>query len=592
MHHSALDLNQVIVFLAVAGLIVPIMLRFRISPVLGFLAVGLAIGPFGLGRLVPYAPWLSSFVIEDIEGVRAIAELGVVFLLFMIGLELTLERLLAMRRLVFGLGGLQVTVTACVIFVFAWGFGNTVAASIVIGACLALSSTAIVMQLLIESRRLGTPVGQASFSILLFQDLAVVPILFLVGVLGEQSGGSAGIALALAILKAVAVITFIIVVGRLVVRPLFGMVGATHSRELFMAALLLVVIGTAVATEKAGLSLALGAFLAGLLLAETQYRHQIEVDIEPFKGLLMGLFFVSVGMSLDLAAVLAEPFWLPISVIGLFAVKSLITYALARAFGMSNAIATESALLLGQGGEFAFIVISLALSLSLLPNEDAQFFLVVTIMSMLITPFVAKAAKAIGARLAEPSRAGALALPDESSAELAGHVVIAGYGRVGELMGNVLEGQRIPHVGIDLDAAAVTRHSRDGRAIYFGDASNPEILRRVGIENASAFVVTMDSSTAADRVVRSVHEAWPKLPIIARARDTAHAKRLLGSGAGSVVPETVEASLDLAEVVMEEIGVDHEASRRIIAEHRERHRSALKAQETKETTEAYKGQSL
>lgn len=577
MHTSALNLHEVIVFLAAAGLVVPIMLRFSISPVLGFLAVGLAIGPYGLGRLVPFAPWLSAIVIDDIEGVRALAELGIVFLLFMIGLELTLDRLVAMRRLVFGLGGAQVLISGAVIGVIAYYFENSLPASIVIGACLALSSTAIVMQLLIERRRLGTPVGQTSFSILLFQDLAVVPILFLVGVLGEKAGGSVGLAFAIALLKAIAVIAAIFVAGRLVIRPMFRMVGQTHSRELFMAALLLVVIGTSLATESAGLSLALGAFLAGLLLAETEYRHQIEVDIEPFKGLLMGLFFVSVGMSLDLATVLNEPFWLPISVVGLFAVKTFITFLLARAFGIATPVALESALLLGQGGEFAFVVISLALGLSLLPQDDAQFFLVVTILSMLATPFIANVARKAAGAMTRQSRAGALGLPDAEVSQLTRHVVIAGYGRVGELLSKVLEGQKIGHVGLDLDAATVTRHNRASRAVFFGDASNPEILRRVGIENASAFVVTMDSAAAASRVVKSVHEAWPNLPIIARARDTDHAAKLLEAGATAVVPETVEASLDLAEVVMDRLGIGIETAHRIVAEVRERERSALTA---------------
>jgi CPA2 family monovalent cation:H+ antiporter-2 len=281
-------------------------------------------------------PWIGVATITDLAGVRALAELGVIFLLFMIGLELSIERLWAMRRLVFGLGSLQVIVTGIAIGLIAWGFGNSPAASIVLGACLALSSTAIVMQLLFEQRRLATPLGRTSFSILLMQDLAVVPLLFVVGVLGARLGEHVGLALVVALLRAVAVIVGVYIIGRMIVRPLFRMVARTRSAELFMAATLLMVIGTAAITAGAGLSMALGAFLAGLLLAETEYRHEIEVYIEPFKGLLLGLFFMSVGMGIDYRTIADEPFWIVASVIGLFALKSTITGLLCLAFRMTR----------------------------------------------------------------------------------------------------------------------------------------------------------------------------------------------------------------------------------------------------------------
>ncbi|MDX1542200.1 MAG: monovalent cation:proton antiporter-2 (CPA2) family protein, partial [Geminicoccaceae bacterium] len=301
MDAGTLELGEVMVFLIAAGVVVPLIGRLGVGSVLGFLIVGLVLGPFGLARFTEQLPWLEHAVIGDLEGVRALAELGVVFLLFMIGLELSLERLWAMRRAVFGLGGAQVVLTAIVITGVASLFDNTLAAAMVLGAGFALSSTAIVMQLLADNRRLGTATGQTSFAVLLFQDLAVLPILFMVAAFAERGGASVAVAFVLALGQAALAVALILLVGRAVIRPLFRFVGSSASREMFLASVLLVIFGTAVVTEHAGLSMALGAFLAGLVFAETEYRHAIEVDIEPFKGLLLGLFFVSVGMGIDVA---------------------------------------------------------------------------------------------------------------------------------------------------------------------------------------------------------------------------------------------------------------------------------------------------
>jgi len=575
VHPEIPNLREVVLFLAVAGVAVPIMHRFRISVVLGFLVIGVLIGPFGLGRLTDALPLLKTLVITDITGVRTLGELGVVFLLFMVGLELSLARLLSMRRLVFGLGAAQVVATAAVIGAIAFGFGNSEEAAIVTGACLALSSTAIVTQLLIETRRFSAPVGQTSFAILLFQDLAVVPILFLTGVLGTRGEGPIAIAFALALVKAAVTIAVIMAIGRIIIRPTFRLVGQTRSRELFMAAVLLIIIGTAATTAQAGLSLSLGAFLAGLLLAETEYRHQIEVDIEPFKGLLLGLFFMSVGMSIDLAAILDEPVWIPLSVVGLFAVKGTIVFALARAFRQPMPVAVESALLLGQGGEFAFVVISLAAALSVLPAPTAQFLLIITSLTMLVTPAVSRLARAASLRIeARDRRLGRE--PPEAPVQAEGHVVIAGYGRVGQLLGSLLDARCIPHIGLDLDPHIVAKFRKEGAAVHYGDASRTEILRRLGIERATALVVTMDAPAATERVIRAVHAEWASLPVLARARDQAHARRLLAAGATDVVPETIEASFDLAEVVLTSLGHTAEAARQIVAERREEERLSLR----------------
>lgn len=583
MHSEIPILREVVVFLAAAGVAVPIMHRLRISAVLGFLVVGLVVGPFGLGRLTALAPWLGAIVISDIEGVRALAELGVVFLLFMIGLELSLTRLMSMHRQVFGLGGVQVVVTASVIAAIAYLFGNPSAAAIVIGACLALSSTAIVTQTLIESRRFSSPVGQTSFAILLFQDLAVVPILFMTGVLATGSESSVMVAFALAIAKAALAIAIIMAVGRIVVRPVFRLVGQTRSRELFMATVLLIVIGTATITAKAGLSLSLGAFLAGLLLAETEYRHQIEIDIEPFKGLLLGLFFMSVGMTIDVAAVLDEPLWTPLSVLGLLAIKSAIVFVLAAAFGHARSVAAETALLLGQGGEFAFVVLAAALGQGLLPASTVQFMLIVTSLSMLATPAVARLASVVGKRLEDAERRRDDSATVDAAERTEGHVVIAGYGRVGQLLGSLLDARCIAHIGIDVDPNVVERLRREGVTAHYGDASRPELLRRLGIERSAALVVTMDSPAAAERVVAAVRREWPSLPILARARDQIHARRLLALGASDVVPETIEASFDLAEVVLASLGHSAEAARQLVAERREEERLALREEPLRES---------
>ena len=561
--HETLDLRAVMVFLFAAGIAVPIMARLRISPVFGFLLVGIAIGPFGLARFTEALPWLSHVLITDLEGVRLLAELGVVFLLFMIGLELSLDRLWAMRRRVFGLGGAQVAITGTLIAGIAWAFGNPLAVAIVLGASFALSSTAIVMQLLSEKRRLGTATGRVSFAILLAQDIAVLPILFLIGVFATRDDAAILPAFALAMAQAALAVVVILVIGRLVIRPVLRFVGSTASHDMFLALVLLVIIGTAMATEIAGLSMALGAFLAGLLFAETEYRHEIEADIDPFKGLLMGLFFVSIGMGIDIARIIEDPLWLPAAVLGLFAIKVPVVYVLARAFGEGRSVALEAGLLLGQGGEFAFLIVSMAFAAGLLPADTAQFMLIVAGLSMVATPLVATGARslarAVAARDARNDQDNA-EIPDDPS----GHVLIAGYGRVGTMLGALLDGQEIPHIGIDSDAAVVSGYRRQGASVFFGDANRPETLRRFGADRALALVVTMDHAQSAERVVAAARRAWPLLPVYARARDKAHANRLLKLGATQVVPETLEASLQLGEALLGGIGVPETAARRVV----------------------------
>jgi len=571
---ETLSLREVMVFLVAAGVVVPLVHRLRVSTVFGFLVVGLVIGPHGLASFIETLPWLRYVVIADLESVRPMAELGVVFLLFMIGLELSFDRLWAMRRLVLGLGGAQVIVTGAVIAVIASFFGLALPAAMVLGGGLALSSTAIVMQLLAENRRLGTATGRTGFAILLFQDLAVLPVLFLVSAFAAQGAGSVVLAFVWAIGQALIAVTAILVLGRLVIRPVFRFIGSAASRELFLAFVLLVIIGTALVTEAFGLSMALGAFLAGLLFAETEYRHEIEVDIEPFKGLLLGLFFVSVGMTIDLAQVAATPLWLIAAAAGVFLVKSPILYGLARLFGEPRSVALEVSLLLGQGGEFSFLIIGLAFSLGLLANDITQFMLIVTGMTMFATPVVAHGARRL-ARAVE-AREGRQGNRDvDVPSGLSGHVIIVGYGRVGQMLGSLLDGQELPHVGLDTDAILVGRFRTKGACIFYGDASRPDLLRKFGVEQAAALVVTMDSPRAAELVVAAARRYWPDLAIYGRVRDMDHAARLIERGASHVVLETLEASLQLGEMVLIGAGVPDYAAGRIVEARRQAEQAAV-----------------
>jgi monovalent cation:proton antiporter-2 (CPA2) family protein len=554
---------QALLFLAATCVLIPALKKARISTVMGFLFIGVAMGPHVLGQAAQSWPWLGSFELVSGEPTRQLAELGVVFLLFVIGLEVSAERLWALRRYVFGLGLLQVVLCAAAITAAALAFGNSVTVAAVIGVGLALSSTALVLQMLRERSQIATPVGRASFSILLMQDLMVVPILFLVAALSPNAQfGQQNVFIAL--LTALLALGMIILLGRLLLRPLFRWVAAADSREIFIAAAFLAAIGMAVASEAAGLSAALGAFLAGLLLAETEFRHQIETDLEPFKDLLLGLFFVTVGMQIDVALFLREPLLILIGVIGLFLLKGAIIAGLARAFGLPLRRALQMGLLLGQAGEFAFVVIAAARAGGAIPEETAAYMLIVSALSIFLTPVVAN----IGSRIANRV-VGAPAAPEPSAALQSGHVVIAGFGRVGQTMADILSAQEIEHVGIEGDSAEVARLRDQGRPVYYGDASNAQVLASVGAAQAAAIVVTINDAEGVDRIVAEARRAWPHIPVYARARDGEHARRLHAAGAALASPDSIEAALQLGEALLNGVGVPDEVSRRIIDDRRE-----------------------
>jgi monovalent cation:H+ antiporter-2, CPA2 family len=546
--------KDALIVLSAAAVVVPIFHSLKVSPILGYILIGMIVGPFGLGALTDYAPWLAYVTIGDKEDIALVAEFGVVLLLFTIGLELSVDRLRVMRKLVFGLGTLQVVVSAVAIGGVAYLVLEETTAAVVLGMALAMSSTAVVLQVLSENKQMSGPTGRASFAILLFQDIAVVPILFAVAVLGARGEGSLFTQLGAAILQAAIAVAAILLVGRIALRPLFRRVARTESPELFMAACLLVIMGTSLATAAAGLSMAMGALIAGVFLAETEYRRQIEVMIEPFKGLLVGVFLISIGMNVDLTRIMSEPVAVVIAALGLIALKALIIAPFARAFGVSIGAGVQSGLMLGAGGEFSFVIVAVAAGLGLVDQRTASFVLIIVALTMAAIPLLHMLGGMLKKRLAktaEPHPASLIAVP----ADEVPRVIVAGFGRVGRVVASLLDAHELPYIGIDASADTVARSRDEGKPIYFGNMRDLEFLRRCGIDKALALVITLDGPKAASEIVKLARAERADLKIIVRARDAGHAAELYRMGATDVVPETVEASLQLAEAVLVDVGV-------------------------------------
>ncbi|HJV75663.1 MAG TPA: cation:proton antiporter [Noviherbaspirillum sp.] len=563
-------LRETLLFLALTGILIPLLTRFRVNQVLGFLAAGTLIGPFGLGLWAGEVPWLAYFTFPRREGVVALADLGVLFLMFMIGLELSAERLWALRRWVFGAGSAQVGISALIIGGLAFIFGNTIEAAAILGCVLALSSTAVVMQLMTEQRTLGTPLGQAGFSILMLQDLAVVPLLIMMGVLAKGNSEGAMTLVALTLLKSVAAIALIYLLGRRVIRPLFHSFAQQRQPDVFMALTLLSTLGIAALTEMAGLSTALGAFLAGLLLAETEFRHEVEVTIEPFKGLLMGLFFMSVGMAIDVREVAASPVWLPLSVIGLFAIKTLVLAVIFRLGGFSWGRSVEGGTLLGQGGEFTFIVVGYAMVTKLLPHATGQFIMLVVSLSLFATPLVAKAGRIFSGWWEKHYPEQQEGINEADIVPASGKIIIAGFGRVGQLVAQMISAQGAPYVAFENNARLIGKLRPMGIPVFFGDAARVELLRKVHAEDAAAIVLTMDHPASALHAVKAIRREYPHVPLFARSRDEKHALALKQAGASYVIPETLEAGLQLSAIVLQELGLSEGAAAHLIQIERDR----------------------
>ena len=536
-------LNEALILLLAAVTIAPLFKKAKLSPVLGYLVAGALIGPYAFG------------FIDDTARVQHVAELGVVFLLFLIGLELPLERLKVMRRLVFGLGGLQVILTTLLIAGVALAFKFTVAESVVIGGALALSSTALVIQLLSERHELATSHGRASFAVLLCQDLAVVPLLAMTILLGKTMAGDADVSifgtLMSALGKGVLAVVGMIVFGRYALRPLYRYFAHIGSDELFTAATLLIVLGVSMVTGHLGLSMALGAFLAGVLIAETEFRHQVEVEIKPFQGLLLGLFFMGVGMGIDFSVVARNAATIAGLVFGLMLLKGMMIYALARGFSLSNTCALRTGLILSQGGEFAFVLLQVASAGNILSANTEQILLITVTFSMALTPLLmAVAAKLSAHRVADHNASMQLDAIAEDTHDLRGHVIIAGFGMFGKTVASMLARQDIPYIALDTDARIVTQANQQGLPVYYGSAGRLELLEAVGADRASAVIVTLEGATQVRKVLDVIRHNFPELKVLARARDLEDADALMKAGAFAGIPEGYDGSVAMGRAAL------------------------------------------
>ncbi len=528
---------EIITFLMAAVTIAPLFKRMKLSPALGYLFAGAVIGPYAMG------------LVQDIESVQNVAELGVIFLMFIIGLELPLERLVVMRRYVFGLGLSQVLFTSMMLAGIAIFLGFPVTTSVVIGGALSLSSTALVIQLLSERHELSTKYGRSSFSILLFQDLAVVPLLAVTLLLSDRSSDTSAImTLLTAFLKGGAAIIMIFIVGRFVLRPMYQYFASVNDDEIFTAATLLIILGVSWATGYAGLSMALGAFLAGMLIAETEYRHQVEADIRPFQGLLLGLFFIGIGMSIDFRMIAEQAGLIVILVFSLMLVKAAMLFMLCRAFNMDRASSLRTAAMLSQGGEFAFVVIKLAMVGALVNETVGQTILVVVAISMALTPlFATIAAKLTAHNVFSADVSVALDHLAEDTHGMKNHVIIAGFGRVGKTVASVLEKNNVQYIALDLDVRQVSDACGQGLPVYYGNASKEDILEAVGGDRAAVIVIALDSPNFVRKVAHTAHSMFPAMQILARATDAADKTELEQHGVNTAIADNPNIGIQLGQ---------------------------------------------
>jgi len=537
-------LVNIILILATAVFIVAIFKKLNLSPVLGYFVAGGLIGEHG-------------FDIVTSEETHFLGEMGVVFLLFAIGLELTLERLKAMRSYVFGFGTLQIVLSGLIIGLCTYIIINGSSAALVISGGLALSSTAIVMQVLAENREQSTQVGRLSLSVLLMQDFAVVPLLVIVPIL---AGTETHIAKSLleALVKAITALIVIFIVGRTLLRPMLHTIASANtakSNELFIATTLLICLGAAASTQYMGLSTALGAFVAGLLVAETEFHVQAEESIAPFKGLLLGLFFMYVGMKIDPHFVLDKLGIIITISIALICIKAIVIISLCFIFDFSLGVSIHSGLILCQGSEFAFILFGLAKDNGIMDDEISQILMLVVTVTMAVTPVLGTIGGAIAEKLDEKKKK----VTEEiirSVADLTNHVIILGFGRVGKMVAMLLEAEKTNYVVIDVDAERVAEKKKEGYPIFLGDGSNPENLKAVGIDRASSVIVAMENKVTAKKVAKVISNMYPDMPIIIRSEDLSDAESYYESGANIIVPETYEAGLQLGGAVLKSIGIN------------------------------------
>ncbi|MBX7515078.1 cation:proton antiporter [Qipengyuania sp. GH38] len=537
-------ISDALVILGAAGLVIPVFTRFRITPVIGFILIGILVGPYGLGQLVYERPLLEHITISDPEALEPFAEFGIILLLFAIGLELSFNRLWQLRRLVFGLGAMELMIGGlCLAAVLAM-MGQYWTGALALGFALAFSSTAIVLPISGST----SPVGRAALSMLLFEDIMIVPIIFILGAMAPNAQAEGWSGMIDTLWQGALVIAVMMIAGRIALPRLFAQAARTKSPELFLAAALLVVIGSSLATAAVGLSPIVGALIAGLLIAETEYHGEVETIMEPFKGLALGIFLITVGMSIDLRTIWDNIGMIAIAVLGVLVFKALLTGTLLRLMGARRSTAAETGILMASPSETTLIVLAAASSAMLIQPGTAQFWQIVTAIGLTFTPLLARLGRVVGRRV-EP----APELPEDDEGEP--RVIIIGAGRVGRLIAQMLDEHEKPYIAIDADADIIESAKRKGYRAVFGDAARGDVLQHLGIENALAVVLTMDEPILAQRVVAKLRASYPDLLIVARARDIAHASALYRAGASHAVPETLEATLQLSEAVLVDIGV-------------------------------------
>lgn len=548
-------LADIIILLAVAVAAVPLFQALRLGAVPGFLISGVIVGPSGFG------------LVNNVSEISYVAEIGVVFLLFIIGVELKPSRLWLMRRLVFGLGSFQVLLTgAALTAVVHFFLGVPLKAALLIGPALALSSTAFVLQLLTEKKALTSNYGRTSFSVLLLQDLAVVPLLILVPLL-TMPEFSLGMNVGVSLLKSLFVLGLIVLVGRFLLHPILHRVALSGNSEVFTASAVLIVLGTALVSEHIGLSMAMGAFLAGLLISDSSYRHQVMAEVQPMRGLLLGLFFMSMGMSLNLSLLLEEPVISLGLVCGLVIIKTVVLFPLVYLFGGKPKTSLAVALVLGQSGEFALVLFSLAYQSDLFTEQLFQELLLVVLLSMLITPLLAYLAHTVDA--SKDRREVKDIEPSVSP------VVLAGFGRVGHRIGEIFSVAEIPFIALDADASIVEKEKRKGHPVFYGDVCNPNVLRAVGVRHARVIIVTLNESEAAEKLVSTLRKIYPNVSIYVRGHSLSKCSELKRLGATGVVSENFETSIELARMSLSDIGFDDIRREDILKDFRQNYYSQI-----------------
>jgi len=561
-------LNEVLILLFFSVVSVAVFRRLDIPAVLGYLVVGLLAGDHAFG------------LIRDSHAIEQIAEIGVVFLLFTLGLEVSIPRLIAMRNIVFGIGTVQVIVSTCSTILLSLWLGLSWQAAFAVGGALAMSSTAIVIKMLNEQYELHLPHGNISLGVLLFQDLAVVPFLVLIPIFATPGEGSLLLPIILALAKGAIAFAVIFYAGQYLIRPAVRMVAATHSSELFTLFILLIALLAAWLTWQLGLSLAMGAFLAGIMLAETEYQHHVENEIRPFRDVLMGLFFISVGSQFDWQVILTEPFEVIVLTLGLIAGKGIAIMLIARLAGYASGVSIRAGILLGQGSEFGFALLAVTITSGLLSLELSQPIIAAIILSMAISPMLIRHNEAIACRFA-PGYAGSLEQAsvsiEEACRDLRGHVLLCGFGRTAQNLAQFLKREGIPFVALEIDSEIVREAREAGEPVFFGDSSNPEILRLAGIAEARVLVVSFTEVATAEHIALAVRQISPDIPLLIRTRDDRHLEKLLECGADEVIPDTVESSMMLARHTLTALGEDAHKITDMIDEARQGHYARVRA---------------